>query len=35
MRPRDRVDAVHLNKANPLDQVMQGLPGRWPDRGCG
>jgi hypothetical protein len=26
MRPRNGVDAVDLHKADPLDQVVQGLP---------
>jgi hypothetical protein len=35
MRPGNGVDAVDLNKADPLDQVMQGLPRGGAHRGLG
>lgn len=35
MRPGDGVDAVHLHKADPVDQVMQGLTGGGAGRGLG
>ena len=35
MRPGHGVDAVDLDKADPLDQVVQSLPRGWSNRSLG